>query len=637
MSLPLLYSAGIKEATINFETDGLDWRGGAKPIGVAWALPDGTAGYDAWRHASGNNTDEATVRRWFDREVRELYVTNANMKFDCHVGRNVGMDFEENKCRVSDVQIWAGLLDDKRKKFNLDVLITDKLGEVPMVRLDESRMRHHDANVARPRAEYGVRAVRRLKDVMMAEMDRLGLQKVRDLEDRVIHPVVLMEQNGAPIDVEKLKKWDIETQEALWDSRREVAKMVGVAGQQALFDGGLPPDYTNPDSAKDMVSLFKTLGLPITLTKPDERKGTKGGQPSFTAAILRRIDHPVTNAILRQGKLLDLRAKYIVPYLAAVRNGLLPYELHQTRDDEHGTRRGRFSASRQNIQQVMKPKKQAKTYGWGDRWCIRELFIAPADCLLVSADAAQIEYRIFSCYAGNEDVLEAYRQDPKTDYHDKSLAMIRKFKPDVDRDKTKTLNFLTIYGGGATKLALELGNITFGQYYDLIEEYGKSGPPETHPLLASTMAIRRAYDAAIPEAKTLKKKMSKVAENRGYVIDIYGRRATFDANEAYKALNAVIQPSAAEVNKEKVCELHAVRKQWGLVPMMSVHDEWVGGVPTLEAAKAVDEVLNRQSFPQFEVPIIWDVRWGMNWANCGTNANEFHNGCTGKSMTGVWS
>jgi len=102
------------------------------------------------------------------------------------------------------------------------------------------------------------------------------------------------------------------------------------------------------------------------------------------------------------------------------------------------------------------------------------------------------------------------------------------------------------------------------------------------------------------------------------VVDVLGRRATFpDGYGAHAALNAVIQPSAAEVMKTKMVEVHAERKRLGLVPRLTLHDEWLGGCRDIEAARGLGKILNRQTFERFKnIPILWDVRVGKTWATC---------------------
>jgi DNA polymerase-1 len=450
-----------------------------------------------------------------------------------------------------------------------------------------------------------------------------------------------MEWNALPIDEEKLALWLRETEEELDASRREVAALTGAALQEDLFGGGAT-GYLNPDSGKEMAALFRKLGL--------EPGVTDRGAPSFTVEVLSAFDHPVVRKIARQGRILDLRSKYLVPWSESVKRngGLLRFRLHQCRGDEHGTVRGRFSASSEgggsSPHQVMKPSKQRKATG--PKWILRELVVpGKRDGLLASADAMQIEYRIFASYSGSRALREAYARNPMLQFHEETRKMIAAHKPDVGYDEAKTINFLTIYGGGLAKLALQLGNVTRAQFAALYREHpmdpasGLWGPPKDHPLLASTLAIKAAYDRALPEVKPLSRRAQDLAKERGFVKDVLGRRATFPGGDgAHAALNAVIQPSAAEVMKQKMVEVHAERRRLGLTPRMTIHDEWLGGCASAESARGLAEILNRQSFERFRgVPILWDVKAGKNWASCTSELEaEFESGLGDMGADGKW-
>jgi DNA polymerase I-like protein with 3'-5' exonuclease and polymerase domains len=99
-------------------------------------------------------------------------------------------------------------------------------------------------------------------------------------------------------------------------------------------------------------------------------------------------------------------------------------------------------------------------------------------------------------------------------------------------------------------------------------------------------------------------------------MTITGRRSRFpEHHRLHKALNAVIQGTAADIAKQKSVELHRARKQIGLTLRFPVHDEFVGDVVDLESKRMVQELLNQQSF-KMNVLILWDVKVGANWKVC---------------------
>ena len=642
---------GIREIELDFETTGTRWWAGDLPGGCGVRRPDGSTQYIAWGHRGGGNTiSEEAAKRWFEREVRDKRITNLSTGFEVQMARAWGVSLEGQGNEVSDVAHYAALIDARRRKFSLAALCEDYLsaderkvthvgGEI----LDMSRAMDYPASVMAVRATADVRQVGLLKAALWPELDRLGLQRVRRLEDDVMYAACEMEWNALPIDVEKLLQWRTEVEDALEMSRREVALDVGEGFQEGLL-AGRADGFLNPDSAKDMEALFTKLGLPITYTEPTE--SAPDGRPSFTSEVLSHVDHPTVKKIARQGKLLDLLSKYLVPWSESVQrnNGLLRFKLHQCRGDEHGTARGRFSASSEGggstPHQVMKPSKQRKSMG--PDWILRELVIPPKGMVLISADAMQIEYRIFASYTGSKRLREAYKKNPMLQFHEETRQMIEAYRPGMDYDGAKTCNFLYVYGGGLAKLALQLGRITKSQFSGLLREFpmepsaGKFGPPSDHPLLAETLAIKQAYDKAIPEVAPLTKKVRGLAKDRGWVMDCMGRRATFPGGwGSHAALNAVIQPSAAEVMKTKMVEVHRRKRELGLTPMLTLHDEWLGGCPDPDAARKLGEILNRQSFPEFAaIPILWDVKAGKDWASC---TSELEAQFEGMGADGTWN
>lgn len=634
---------GISNVFLNVETTGLRWWKKDRPVGISVCLPDGSTRYLPFGHRGGGNLDEETVKRWAQRELRGKHITNLNTRFDIHQLREWGVNLEEQGNTVSDVGHYAALLDDHRQRFNLDSLIRDYLEHEPLPRVDESRMADYHAGEVAPRAEYNAQAVRLLRDTMWPLLDAQNLQRVRALEDKVIYPVCEMERNGSPIDVELLTKWNEETEQlylrCLWDIHRETGLKV------------------NPDSPKDMTQLFTKLGIPFPRTDK--------GNPSFPSVFLKSVEHPTVQMALKALRLGLLRSKYIVKGMKTVSSdGILRYALHQLRTekdkwDEHGagTVTGRFSSTEiynyerehegDNIQQRMKVAKQRVQWGYDENdsshddeiFLVRQLH-KPADPnhLFLSADAMQVEYRMFACYAGTPSIIKAYEENPLLSFHKHVWEMIKPYK-ELTYRRQKDLNFAKIYGAGLKKLALMLEFITEQQWAQLHHEKASND----HPLLREAKQVEDIYNRVLPEVRPLLRKASHLAmpccsewcrqgdelhrlyPHRGYVTDLVGRRSRFpDGYRIHKALNSVIQPGAASILKQKLVELHDERKWTGFILRFPVHDEVDGDVPDLESARRVEEVLNRQSFPELKIPILFEVKTGKNWRHVKNIDSDFN-------------
>lgn len=606
----------VRELIINFETTGLRWWAGDRPLSAAYRLPDGTTGYLAWGHKSGNNISEDAAKRWFEREVRDLHILNINTRFEVHMAREWGIDLESQNCTVSDVAHYAALLDDSRYRFSLDILASDILGVTPMARLDERRMVEYSAQAAAPRAIHNVELVHQLRNAFWPRLEAEDLQRVRALEDQIIFAVCEMEKNASPIDEEKLHRWRQEAEQRYLHCLYEIARETGIkfgkhAGQDDLFEDASRAMF-NPDKSDHWERLFHHLKIPVT-------EHTALGRASFTDGFLRRVAHPIVQLGRRAGKLADLRSKYLEKYAKALDGGKIRYALHQLRNDDGGTITGRFSSaalikgdpkSGINTQQVMAVEKQKEQYG--PDFIIRELFI-PGSGFYTSSDAAQIEYRMFASYVQTRSVIEAYKRNPTMSFHKFIHGLIRPHKPDLPYKQLKNLNFAKIYGAGLPKIALMLDFITEEQFTDLYRR-PKTGSWEHHPLLRQAAEVDAIYSRELPEVRHLLKRVADRAERVGFVRTWLGRRIRFPHRERlHKALNGIIQGGAADIMKMKIVQLHRERRRLGITLRITNHDEVCGDCPNIESAWLVDAVLNHQDTP-FAVPILWETDIGDNWA-----------------------
>ena len=145
-----------------------------------------------------------------------------------------------------------------------------------------------------------------------------------------------------------------------------------------------------------------------------------------------------------------------------------------------------------NIQQVPSVAKQRDALG--PQYLIRDLH-RPASGEWLTADAAQIEYRIFADMAKNPTVLEAYAENPSLSFHHVVWEQMKQFKPDLLYKDLKTLNFAKLYGGGTARIAEMLGLITSEQYATL----KRTNAGADHPWLQPAQQVMTLYDQALPE------------------------------------------------------------------------------------------------------------------------------------------
>lgn len=574
--------APFPEIDVDFETDGVDPRT-STPCGAAVGTPTGTW-YVAWGHrGGGNSTDPETASRWL-RSLRGKRISNHTTKFEIHMSRRMNADLREGGTTFHDVSHSAALLDDHRKVFNLETLAQDELGEGKIELFSKENLAELPAGAVAGYAKRDVVLVRSLRNTYAPRLGAECLGKVSLLEDALIPAVVEMEANGMPLDMPLLERWEAESKKISEKIAWELYRLCG--------------STINPDASTDMTRLFIQCKEPIVRTET--------GAPSFTAPIVQAASerHPAIRLAWRLGKLNDLRNKYLTKYLNEQVNGVLYPSLNQLRSDEGGTISGRFSCVRPNLQQVLGKDKHTRMYGWLQEYTdtdflIKRLFV-PAAGRLFSTDAKQLEYRIFAHYTGSKRLIDAYAADPETNFHKYVREeMLSKARPDITHTETKTANFLYIFGGKEAALSRNLG-VTLEVAQEILE----------------------AYDRQFPEARTLFNKAMSIANERGYVKTFLGRRSRFPASRGpfhreriHKALNAVVQGTAADLVKLKMVRLYDERQTLGLTLRMMVHDAFVGdcddeALPALKEALAVQEVA-------LTVPVLYDSKLGSNWAEAG--------------------
>jgi DNA polymerase-1 len=125
----------------------------------------------------------------------------------------------------------------------------------------------------------------------------------------------------------------------------------------------------------------------------------------------------------------------------------------------------------------------------------------------------------------------------------------------VSRDVGKTLNYATLYGAGAPRIAKTLG----------IE-------------VERATAILDRWYWLYPEVAKLKWQLARAVRRRGYIRSAGGRRHRFEAPN-HMMLNRLISGSCAEIFKAALIELHDA----GVPMVLLVHDEVVAEVPEDDA------------------------------------------------------
>jgi len=321
-----------------------------------------------------------------------------------------------------------------------------------------------------------------------------------------------MEQTGIKID-------PLYTAEALTHEKSELQRI------EDAFETMTGTPFN--DGRKTLTKVFDEFGI--------EYPTTDKGNPSFKSDVLEAVEHDV--------------AKLILDHRSAYKNAFTYYDnFIQLSDSENiihtnfrqaGTTTGRMSCSNPNLQNVTKNKATGKFKG-------RKCFVPREDFFFCMIDYDQLEYRLMLDYAGEMPVIKQILEG--LDVHTACANTAG-----VERPIAKTVNFLTLYGGGDAKLA---GAINVSK--------DRAGQ------------IRNGIMSKMPKVKGLIKNVIKTAENRKFIFNWCGRLCHFaNRNFAYKAPNHLIQGGGSDIVKKAMINIHGFLKGHKSKMLLNVHDEIV--------------------------------------------------------------
>ena len=346
----------------------------------------------------------------------------------------------------------------------------------------------------------------------------------------------------------------------------------------------------NLGSTKQLAEiLFGVLKLPVI-------KKTDGGAPSTDEEVLTRLaeDYPLPRLLLEHRSASKLKSTYTdkLPRMVNPRTGRV-----HTRFSQATAVTGRLSSNEPNLQNIPIRTPEGRR--------IREAFIAPPGCVIVSADYSQIELRIMAHLSQDAALLRAFSEG--MDVHRATAAEVFGVPPDAvspeQRRYAKTINFGLIYGMSAFGLAAQL-DIEREAARNWIDRYFTRYP-----------GVRRYMDDTRIQAK-----------EKGYVETVLGRRLWLPeinspngprrAGAERQAINAPLQGTAADIVKLAMVEVQRWLDESGLGArlVLQVHDELVLEVPESELARVREELPRRMGgVLPLAVPLLAECGVGPNW------------------------
>ena len=568
--------------------------GNGEVIGIAVATKH-YKGYFPIAHEGGGNMDKVKVLYWL-KDILESSSTKIfhNAMYDVCWLKKMGFKINGD---IVCTMIAAAVTDENRFRYDLNSLSWHYLGygknegslkdaaeewgidpKAEMYKLPAM----HVGSYAERDAEVTFGLWQELKK----EIINQDLEDIFDLETELFPCLVDMRFKGVRVDIERAHAMKTEFKKAEQGLLRSIKRETNID--------------TQIWAARSNANVFDMLRLEYPRTE-------KTSAPSFTKNFLQEHKHPVVNMIAQAREINKAHTTFIDSILRFEYKGRIHAEINQLRNAGGGTVTGRFSYQNPNLQQI-----PARNKDLGPK--IRSLFIPEQGHKWGCFDYNQQEPRLVVHYASLYklpsvyDVIDSYKEDNTADFHQTVADMA-----DIPRSQAKTINLGLFYGMGKAKLQAELG-VTKEKAAELFN----------------------TYHGKVPFVKQLMEKASNRAQDRGQIRTLLGRLCRFHLWEpnsfgmhkamnhedalrehgpgikrayTYKALNKLIQGSAADMTKKSMLELY----KEGIIPHIQIHDELAVSITGEEEAKKIIEIM--ENAVTLEVPNKVDYEFGSNWGD----------------------
>ena len=590
----------------NIKANGPGWAtGDGEVVGYAIAT-DTWSGYIPIRHNGGGNLAEKIVNRWL-KKVFECPADKImhNAQYDAGWIRRMGFDL---KGKMFDTMLIGSLLDENRFSYSHNALAFDYLDKTKSERLlneaaeafgldPKSEMYKMPAMFVGPYAEADAEITLELFNFFQSKIISEGVSDIVDLETRLLPCLIDMTWRGVRVDLDKAERL-----------RNELLKREKAVLQSIKKLTGMDVEIW---AAQSIAKAFEKLELSYPRTEKDA--------PSFTKSYLSDHEHELPKLIVEARNLNKTSGTFINTILKHCRSdGRIHSHINQIRSDDGGTVSGRISMNNPNLQQI-----PARDPELGPM--IRSLFLPEEGDQWAAIDFSQQEPRILVHYAhvfgqnrtsplrGAEEFVTMYNSDPKTDFHTMVAEMAQ-----IPRKQAKTINLGMMYGMGVNKLADQLG-IEADEARDIIKQY-HSRVPFVKGLMNGVMNRLNEKDSKGELRSLLGRKCRfPLWEPDGFemnkalpfedAVKTYGDTVRLKRAYTYKALNRLIQASAADMTKKAMVDLY----ESGHLPLIQIHDEIAMSVKTVADAKNIAKIMEN-ALP-LSVPNLCDVEVGPSWGS----------------------
>ena len=625
--------------------------------GIAIATKNQTLYFPIAHHMTDNlNTKETwnylNEKVFQNKDIRKVF---HNAMYDVCWIRSATGDMPQGA--LLDTMIAASVIDETRMKYSLDSISKDYLKEskykydMAAKVLDWSKgtikdpmtsMHKLPYHLVKDYAEQDVNLTLKLWNIFEKKLDEVlytdhgtkqnkTCRNIFELETKLFPCLVDMKFKGVKIDVQKAKAFG----KRLRKTKQNIIDFIE-------RKTGVKIEIWAASSIKNLLDQQKITNYKTT---------PKSGLPQLPKDYLTTHENRFLRLIVKARNFDKTENTFITGLLDFVHEGRIHADINQIRSDQGGTVTGRFSMSNPNLQQIPSKGFIGKK--------MRELFIPDEGCHWGSFDYSQQEPRIVVHYAlkiylerepnpddeplplnlieSLEKIEEAYHDDKDdVDFHQAVADMAQ-----ISRTMAKTINLGLFYGMGKIKLANEL-NLSRADAEILFNTYHENAPfvrrlsqdliqfAEANKLLFTLHdrfcrfnkweTQNRQWDRKLNRYTPVPILTKEEAETayKASVNDMYEDKKIpkdymkhFEMNYkpafTYKALNRLIQGSAADMTKKAMVDLYAQ----GILPQIQIHDELCLSVKNDKEGDIVKQTMEKAI--QLKVPNKVNYKQGPNW------------------------
>ena len=419
-------------------------------------------------------------------------------------------------------------------------------------------------------------AIRKLYETLKAELEKNNTIKLfNEIEMPLVTVLGEMQFNGMLCDKTELITFGVVLKDRLQTLTKEIYELAG--------------EEFNINSTQQLGTiLFDKLGL------PSAKKNKKGYSTDVDTLEKIYDKHDIVPKILEYRSLMKLNSTYVeglIPYVNP-KTGRIHSYFHQTI-----TATGRISSTEPNLQNIPSHDDLGRN--------IKRAFKPKEGYVYIDADYSQIELRVLSHIAQDENMMNAFKNDEDIHREVASKVFNIPFEEVTkeQRSSAKAVNFGIVYGITGFGLAKQIGK-SRKEAQEYIDSY-----------LEKFSGVRQFMSDII-----------KKAEENGFVETLFGRRRyvpelkskNFMVREFGKrvAMNTPIQGTAADIMKIAMNDVYKKLKEENLDAriVLQVHDELLIESSEKDCKKAKDILKScMENAMQMSIPLKVELSEAKSW------------------------